>query len=42
MWNSGEAIVALKGVQLAVFGMKCIDLHNQAVNICGTSHATTQ
>ena len=26
-------------VQLAVYGMKCIDQHNEAIKILGTSHA---
>ena len=35
-------IVALKGVQLAACGMKCIDLHNEAIKYFVTSHTTTQ
>ena len=34
-------IGALKGVQLAVCGMKCIGLRNEAIKILVTSHTTT-
>ena len=30
------AIVALKGVQVAVCGMRCIDICNEAIKILGT------